>query len=160
MDRKKGSFIHLIHDSSNSNSLSSNNNMFPLKVVSDGTLWIGTEGGLDHFDYDKNKFTNYQKADTSYTPELFDLINQYTRPDRRVAAIVHPGNSVDTRVSFDLSEPADLLVTDMGEDPDHGWVEDTKGRIIWNWDYSKTLSDGSIGRITASVIHLNAGSSF
>ena len=163
MDRKKGSFIHFVFDSSNVNSLgSSNNSIASLQSASDGTLWVVTDDGLDRFDLDKKKFTHYHKADTSYTPELFELINRYTNSNRRVAAIIHPTENVNSTASFNLSGPTDLLVTGMGEMNrsfigDHGWIEDGRGRIIWSMDFANTLGDGE-GRIRSGTIHLDAGS--
>ncbi|HLY68388.1 MAG TPA: two-component regulator propeller domain-containing protein, partial [Puia sp.] len=163
MDRKKGTFFHFVKDSANTNRISTNN-VFELTAVADGTLWIGTPSGLDHFDYDNNKFTHYQGADTTYTSELFDLINQYTTPDRTISAIIHPTENVDFTNRFDLAGPTDLLVTGMGEInsasvniSDHGWIEDISGKIIWDMDFSNTLGDGN-GRIKAGTIHLNKGS--
>src|ERR1019366_1409397 len=112
--------------------------------------------------YENNHFTHYQKADTTYTPELFGLISHLTTAERRVAAIVHPGNNVNTTDSFNLTAPTDLLVIGMGEissaeNDDHGWIEDESGKIIWDMDFSNTMSDGN-GRIRAGVVNLNAGS--
>ena len=153
MDRKNGSFIHFANDKSKKLTL--------LKSVSDGTLWIGSDQGLDHFDYDNNKFTHYQKADTSHTPELFELINRYSTADRKIAAIVHPTENVDLTTNFNLAGATDLLVSGMGEITsatisDHGWIEDASGKIIWDMNFANTVSDGN-GRIRASVIHLKAG---
>ncbi len=162
MDRKKGSFSHFVHDTSRANSLMYNGITF-LKTVSDGTLWIGTYTGLNHFDYDNNTFTYYQKADSSYTHELFNLITQCTTPDRRVAAILHPADNVNMTVSFDLAQPADLLVTGMGEmtsinNEDWGWIEDASGKSMWNMNFANTLSDGfEDARIRAGIIRLNTG---
>jgi|SRR5450755_196067 len=166
MDRKKGSFIHFVFDSSNPNSLSSfNNRILSLKSASDGSIWVGTDYGLDRFDFDKKKFTHYHKAETSYTPELFELINQYTKSDRHVAAIVHPADNVNSTVRFELSESSDLLVTGMGEihksyNTDYGWIEDSRGRIIWSMDFANTLGDVNDGRLRSSVLHLDPGSYF
>jgi signal transduction histidine kinase/ligand-binding sensor domain-containing protein len=163
MDRRTGSFIHFVHDTLNPKSLIYNNINF-LKSVSDGTLWIGTYYGLDHFDCDNNKFTNYQKADTSYTPELFNLIAQYTTPDRRVAAIIHPGDNVNITTRFNLTQPADILVTGMGEitsinNDDWGWIEDASGKTVWDMNIANTLSDGfQDARLRAGIIHLDSGS--
>jgi signal transduction histidine kinase/ligand-binding sensor domain-containing protein len=160
MNRKDGSYIHFRHDTSNTNSLC-NNVAESLTAASDGTLWIATIDGLDHFDYDARKFIHFKKGDTSYPPELFELISHFTIPERRIAAIVHPGNKVNTTVSFNLVKAADLLVTGMGQltsanNADHGWVEDTKGKIIWDMDFANTMNDGN-GRLRASIIHLDAG---
>jgi signal transduction histidine kinase/ligand-binding sensor domain-containing protein len=163
MDRKKGSFIHFVFDPSNTNSLGSfNNQVRSLTSASDGTLWVGADEGLDHFDFDRKKFTHYYTADTSYTPELFGLISLYASPDRLVAAIAHPAENVNLTARFDLGRSTDLLVTGMGEisrtlNYDYGWIEDARGRIIWNMDFANTLSDGN-GRIRSSVIHLGPGS--
>src|SRR5664279_241845 len=165
MDRKKDSFIHFVFDSSNTNSLGSfYNQIVSLKSAADGTLWVGTNEGLDHFDFGIKKFTHYQKADTSYTPELFELINRYTKADGRVAAIVHPTDDVNSTVHFDLKEPSDLLVTGMGEihksnRADYGWIEDARGRIIWSMDFANTLGDVN-GRIRSGILHLDKGSYF
>src|SRR5664279_2229404 len=165
MDRRKGSFIHFVFDSANTNSLGSSNNWVgSLTTASDGTLWIGTDQGLNHFEFDRKKFTHYYTADTSYTPELFELISRYTSPDRRVAAIVHPTNNVNSNAGFDLSEPTDLLVTGMGEirgtsNADYGWIEDASGRIIWKMDYTNTLHDVN-GCMKSGVLHLGKGSYF
>jgi signal transduction histidine kinase/ligand-binding sensor domain-containing protein len=165
MDRKKGSFIHFVFDSSNTNSLGSFYNIIvSFKSASDGTLWVVTREGLDHFDFDKKSFTHYHKADTSYTPELFELIRRYTTHDRRVASIVHPADHVNSTVRFDLTRSSDLLVTGMGEihksfHADYGWIEDSRGRIIWSMDYANTLGDVN-GRIRSGVIHLDPGSYF
>ena len=165
MDRKKGSFIHFVFDSANANSLGSfKNSIQSLKSAADGTLWVGTNEGLNHFDYDRKKFTHYYTADTSYTPKLFELISRYTTHDQRVAAIIHPAENVNATASFDLSGPTDLLVTGMGEISrtimgDHGWIEDARGRIIWSMDFANTLGDGE-GRIRSGTIHLDAGSYF
>ena len=165
MDRKKGSFIHFAFDSSNANSLGSfYNRVESLQSATDGTLWVATREGLDHFDFDTKNFTHYRKADSSYTPELFELIKRFTKSNQLIAAIVHPGDRVNSTVRFDLREPSDLLVTGMGEivpsfRADYGWIEDARGRIIWTMDLSNTLG-GVNGRIRTGIIHLDSGSYF
>lgn len=162
MDRKKGTFIHFKNDTANVNSLIYQNIRY-LKPVSDGKLWIGTSGGVDVFDYDHNKFTHYLKADTTYTPELFDLLSRYTTPGRQVAAILHPGNNANKTVEFTIPQSTDLLATGLGEidavNSDDGWLEDASGKRIWEMNRYNSMNDGGDGtlRIRASMIHLNKG---
>jgi signal transduction histidine kinase/ligand-binding sensor domain-containing protein len=160
MDRKKGSFIHYLHDTTNANTLISND-VSSLKSTTDGTLWIGTLDGLDHFDFDSKKFTHYQKADTGYTPALFDMVSRFTTSDRSVAAIIHPANNINKTILFNLSQPTELLVTAEGEienrnNADWGWIEDASGKSVWDMNITNTVGDGN-GRIRIEAIHLDAG---
>ena len=159
MDREKGTFVSFVHDPADASSLATNR-INCMKVASEGKIWLGLQGGLDGFDYNTKKFTHYGKADTSYTPQLFKLIGQYTVAGRHVASILHPGNNSDQTVSFNILEPGNLLVTALGfiriTRSDYGWIEDSSGKIIWEMSASNTLSDGYC-RIHAGIIHLEAG---
>jgi signal transduction histidine kinase/ligand-binding sensor domain-containing protein/CheY-like chemotaxis protein/HPt (histidine-containing phosphotransfer) domain-containing protein len=159
MDRKKGTFVRYMHDPANAASLGYKR-VNCLKVASDGRIWLGLQAGLDCFDYGTQKFTHYGKADTTYTPRLFDLIDQYTTTERRVAAILHPGNYSDQACSFNLNKSGNLMITAVGDIRvsrlDYGWIEDSSGKIIWDMNSENTLSDGT-GCIRAGIMSLAAG---
>jgi two-component system sensor histidine kinase ChiS len=159
MDRKTGTFTFFTHDSANANSLG-HEHVTCLKIASNGMIWIGTDAGVGYFDYDKNKFSHYLKADTSYTPKLFELIEEYTTPGREIAAIKHPGNNEDKTVLFSIAQSMDVLVTALGtvnvQKIDWGWIENAAGKVAWDMNKANVVLDGS-GDMRAEVIHLVAG---
>lgn len=159
MDREKETFTFFTHNPSDVNSLG-HEHITCLTPASNGTLWIGTDAGLGHFDFDNKKFVHYVEQDTSYTPELFDLIGEYIHSSRQVAAILHCGINADETVSFNVPEAAELLVIGLGamdvQKFDYGWIEDAAGKIVWEMDMTNTRSDG-VGRIRAEVSHFEKG---
>jgi ligand-binding sensor domain-containing protein len=164
MDRKKARFVHFVKDSQQVNGLN-DNYISCLKPASDSSLWIGTNGaGLDHFDYNHRKFDHYLKADTNYTPELYNLINLYTGPDReKLAVILHPGDNVNISAPFEIKEPARILVSGLGEitgtnNEDWGWIEDSAGNTVWEMNIANTFKDGfQDARIRVGIISLHPG---
>nr|WP_317165870.1 ATP-binding protein [Spirosoma arboris] len=163
LNRKTGQFTQFAHNPAQPNSLMINY-LNKLLAASDGTLWISTVVGLDHFDPDRQTFTHYYKTESTYTPALFDQINQLAIPKRQVAAIVRPGPNVDRTVNFSLTQPEDLFVV-AGVDVftfeklSYGWIEDAAGKIVWEYSASNSVIDGAYPnvRLQANVIRLQAG---
>ncbi len=159
MDRKKGTFTFFTHDSARANSLG-HEHISCLRVASDGKLWIGTDAGVGWFDYENHVFKHYLKADTTYTPRLFEMIAQYSAPGREVAAILHPGNNEDRTVLFSIAQSTDVLVTALGsvgvQKFDWGWIENAAGKVIWDMNKSSVVNNGSC-EMKAGAINLAAG---
>jgi signal transduction histidine kinase/CheY-like chemotaxis protein/ligand-binding sensor domain-containing protein len=70
-DRATGKF-RTFRSQEGKNSIS-NNIIFSIMEDSDGLLWIATSSGLNSFDIDKNKFTNYFKKDGLPNESVFRL---------------------------------------------------------------------------------------
>jgi PAS domain S-box-containing protein len=63
-DTASGKFTHFRHDPNNPDSLSQNN-VYSIIPVGDGTFWVGTHGGgLNRFDPAQKTFVSYQAAKT------------------------------------------------------------------------------------------------
>ncbi|WP_420151009.1 two-component regulator propeller domain-containing protein [Spirosoma sp.] len=163
MDRQRGTFTHFSKNPAKVNSLLVNT-ITCLLPASDGTLWLGTDNGLDHFDVDRQTFTHYYKADTSYVPDLYRRIGQLTTKQRYVASILHPGNAIDRVVPFTLLQTTDLLVIVGGEwrstvKYDYGWIEDAQGNVVWQATQTGSRADGLDGQVRSQIkpIRLVAG---
>lgn len=59
LEKNSGNFRKFVQD--NSGNSVSNNTIFSLKTDKYGDLWIGTAAGLDKFEIEKKKFTNYSQ---------------------------------------------------------------------------------------------------
>jgi PAS domain S-box-containing protein len=73
---KGGVFTHYLHDPQDRHSLS-NNHVKAIYQDQDGTLWIGTDDGLNALDRTTNTFVNYHH----------DLLDPYSLSDSRITAI-------------------------------------------------------------------------
>lgn len=62
LDRVTGEFTHYTNDRANPNSLS-DNIVYCLFEEANGILWIGTNGGLNRFDPETERFTHYLEKD-------------------------------------------------------------------------------------------------
>jgi signal transduction histidine kinase/ligand-binding sensor domain-containing protein len=139
-------------------------NVNDVMAASDGTLWIAAGKLAAHVDVDNNSYTNYYQTDSTYSPELFTFLEQVCKPEFRLVSILHPGNMVDKTIPFTLAEPAELLVVAQGElipsyFYDHGWIEDSSGKIVWEMSYNQSEDDGyeERYRLQTQLIQLAAG---
>ena len=73
VDPITGSMTHYLHNYENPSSLS-NNTISCLLVDHSGTLWIGSDGGLDLFDPETQSFTNYSHVPSDPTSLSHDKI--------------------------------------------------------------------------------------
>lgn len=64
-DPVTGKFTHFIHDNSNPQSLG--NNQISALLPDEKGMWIGTEYGLDYFEYESNTFKHYRSTDSPAT---------------------------------------------------------------------------------------------
>jgi two-component system sensor histidine kinase ChiS len=62
LDRKKNLFKHFVNEENNPRSIS-NNTINVMLQDSNGNLWIGTNGGLNKFDYVTKSFTTFLEKD-------------------------------------------------------------------------------------------------
>ncbi len=62
LDKTDGSFINLLNDPENPNSLS-NNDIYALARDSRGNLWIGTKNGIARYNRKKNEFKVFTESD-------------------------------------------------------------------------------------------------
>ncbi|GAB3713791.1 sensor histidine kinase [Spirosoma flavus] len=163
LDRKRGTFTHFSHDHTRSNSLTDGGirSVFP---ASDGTIWVGTLEGLNQFDPDRQTFTHYYKADSTYPTALYDRIQPLMNLKDKVASIMHPGNNVNKTVEFTLNQSTRLLIVGAGEwgstgALDYGWLEDERGKRLWEMTDKQSAGDGMPGRNRnqIGIIHLQAG---
>lgn len=162
MDKETGRFRRFTHSPNQPNSLM-DNKINALLPVSDGSLWLGTASGLDHFNVNQHTFTHYYKVDTNYTSDLYRRIEHLTVPQRRIAAIIHPDVTTNKTKVFILTQPTDLLIVAGGvlnftDKQDYGWLEDERGKLIWEMTYANSRGDGlRDSRIQIDVIRLAAG---
>ncbi|GAB4015066.1 sensor histidine kinase [Spirosoma migulaei] len=163
MNRKTGQFTRFSPNRSNPNQ-SAFTYINYLLPASDGTLWVSNLVEVDHVDIDQNKLTYYYPADSTYTPDLFALLNRIAIPAHRIASIEHPGNNVNKTTPFTLAQPTDLCIVAAGNltatsKDDYGWIEDLTGKVVWEMSYKQSRSDGyQTMRVQTQTLRLAAGS--
>ena len=125
-----------------------------------GRLWIGTDEGLDLLDIKSNKFKHFYFSDKSYSSELFDYILKHNKSNSKVESILKVGNNADITKTFLVKKKMMVLIVSIGEAGyDYGWLEDSKGNILFNYDYEKTQHAGGAfnNRIQFALITLDEG---
>ncbi|GAA4401107.1 hypothetical protein GCM10023187_14940 [Nibrella viscosa] len=163
LNRRTGGFIRFTHSLTSAQGLS-NNRIRSLAVDRKGKLWVGTGEGLNAFEPDTGQFTCYDKADTTYHPQLYKYLYRLALPQKQVAAILRPGNQVNARQTFTVSAPTRVAIVSMGElGPktryDFGWIEDSQGRTVWEQTDSASRYAGGYmyQRIQVATLTLPAG---
>ncbi|MCU0414700.1 MAG: hypothetical protein MUE91_09920 [Ignavibacteriaceae bacterium] len=125
-----------------------------------GRLWIGTDEGLELLDIKSNKFKHFYFLDRSYSSELFDYILKNSKSNSKVESILKVGNNADITKTFIVKKKMPVLIVSIGEAGyDYGWLEDSKGNILFNYDYEKTQHAGGAlnNRIQFALITLDEG---
>ena len=158
-----------IHLSSNPKDRKSLSNNLVRSILEDNNdnIWIATQAGLNKYIYSTNTFKQYKFIDTSYTTELWDLIDKLYDSDKNIASLSKIVNDKDTAKTFNIKKPTDVLIVSVGEifrieDSerwDYGWLEDEFGNTLWTMD---SLDDKHAGgapknRISAKLLKLNPG---
>lgn len=168
-------FIHYDHDLRNIKSLSNNtiNTIFEDKS---GTLWIGTNNGLNKYDRQKEIFLRYFNFNPEYTiayhPNIFKLIDSFSNSKKNLASILQAGDFQDISKDFTITQKSNLLVVCLGEGRveylgeeigelfDLGWIETTKGNnTIWKMNFNGAYYAGGAmkNRIKIDLLTLNPG---
>ncbi|MFN8346554.1 MAG: two-component regulator propeller domain-containing protein [Spirosomataceae bacterium] len=162
MDRYRGTFVHLSPGGANT----ANKLISSLLTASDGTLWIGTNMGLDQYNPETKQFAHYYKADTTYHPELFRFFSAINTPQRSAGIVRHSAVQVYQTQTFTLQSPTLAAVSAMGNigpniKNEYGWITDAKGKTIWEMNYERTRTAGSTlwdyNRLQVETLRLPAG---
>ncbi len=158
-NRATESFKHYFHNPNDSSSIGSDW-VYSMYEDSKGRFWLGTDAGLDLFDRKSNTFNHFYFSDRSYTKEIYDYVLGQNRNNHIVESILKVGNNADITKTFTIEKKMQVLIVMEGEAGyDYGWLEDSKGNILFNYDYKKSLHAGGAfnNRIQCELITLNEG---
>jgi len=156
------------NDSTNRNSLSDHLVRNLYKDIN-GKIWVGTNGLLHLLDpFTKSVKRIYDPILATYPQNLFDIINQKIEIGNTTGEIIEVGNSQDLTSEFNITKPRNFLVISAGEGiprdslmSDFGWLEDTKGTLVWSAELSEDnyhLSGAFKNRFKTDVIRITPGS--
>ncbi len=158
----------------NTNSLS-NNRVLAICEDARGDLWIGTQNGLNRYNYEKQSFTMFFHMDHDYTgaynSAMYRLVDTLQAQGRQIAAIDRPGNFAGHSKTFTLKKRRTILAVTMGEGRselfgekidemfDYGWIESPDGEIIWKMKLKNSRYAGGAlkNRIEMHLLNLEAG---
>lgn len=162
MNRRQGTFVRLSSDKiSTAHRFTSS-----LLAASDGTLWIGTNMGLDQYSPDTKQFAHYYKADTAYHPDVFRFLFSLTTANHAIATARRSTIQTYQVESFTLKKPTLLAVSAMGNigpgtKNEYGWITDAEDKPVWEMSYHRTRVAGAIlwdyNRLQIETIQLPAG---
>ena len=163
MNRKTGQFTRFVPDLKRNPNESRFEHIIRLVAAADGTLWLSNFYELDHLDVDRNQYTYYYQADSTYSPELFARVATIAAPQRRLAAILHPQGKMDKTIRFTLTKPTDVCLVmggslSLDSKWNNGWLKDDTGRIIWEMNYDNSKAENYAGqRVAIKTLSLPAG---
>lgn len=158
-DREKDRFINFSHNDKDSFSISSNvvHSMFE---DTRGRFWVGTAKGLDLFDRKNNKFRHFNFLDKCYSKEIFNYIKDLSSSPKRLGAILKVGNNADIVKTLELKKRTTILIVMIGEAGyDFGWLTDSGGKKLFDYDYKITTHAGGAlnNRMQLQLLTLDAG---
>ncbi len=158
-NRATESFKHYIHNAKDPESIS-DDMIYSIYEDRKGRLWIGTDAGLDLLDRTSGKFNHFYFSDRSYSKEIYDYLLKQKKSNLKIESMLKVGNNADLTKTFIVKKKMQVLIVSMGEAGyDYGWLEDSKGNILFNYDYKKTLHAGGAfnNRIQCELLTLNEG---
>ncbi|MGH1365576.1 MAG: sensor histidine kinase [Calditrichia bacterium] len=133
-------------------------------------LWLATSAGLNRFDPESGLVHHiasggrYMVSRSQFHLETQQLLMQLMRVTPAVGALTSIADLADSSHSFRLHKPERVLLTMQGEGAggalyDYGWLEDSRGRVIWKADYLSTRAAGGSpkNRLGIAVRTLPAG---
>ncbi|GAA4405207.1 sensor histidine kinase [Nibrella viscosa] len=164
LNRQTNTFTRFTNDIPKPAGLSS---LYISSVLADqeGTLWIGTYQGVNCFDPDQGRVVKtLYKADTTHHPALLRLLDSLTASAQPPAAILRPDSGPAKTLSFTWPKKGAVLVMAMGQPTSstrrcYGWIEDSKGRVIWQMSHSRSRYAGGApdNRLQVESLSLPAG---
>jgi len=141
--------------------------IFDLELDDYGTLWIGTQEGLNRLNPQTGSITRIPGMEArNYNGTLLTIIDSLFHKDIPIASIKEVDDYADLSQDFDLSEPGKYIIISVGEGlrnwnmVDFGWLESDRGDTLWAMnDLHRTfhLSGATKNRIEAAVVNLKAG---
>jgi signal transduction histidine kinase/DNA-binding response OmpR family regulator/ligand-binding sensor domain-containing protein len=158
-EREKDRFINFSHNDKDSFSISSNvvHSMFE---DTRGRFWVGTAKGLDLFDRKSNKFTHFNFLDRCYSKDIFNYLRDLSSSRKRLGAILKVGNNADIVKTLELKKRTTILIVMIGEAGyDFGWLTDSGGKKLFDYDYKITTHAGGAlnNRMQLQLLTLDAG---
>ena len=102
-------------------------------------------------------------ADSSFVPD--DVISYVKENDPNyIASITKIGDNEKRQKQFTVSQNLPILIYALGEGEqmemyDYGWIEDSKGTVVWKMEYQNTTSAGGAqkNRLCKDQINLHVG---
>ncbi|MFA7287944.1 MAG: two-component regulator propeller domain-containing protein [Melioribacteraceae bacterium] len=162
-DPKTGKFTHY-------NIIFNDKNSFPHVVVknifidSNANIWCATPFALSKYNYEEDNFTNYFAGGPTYNPKVIEIINSLRKNNKIIIDAIKVENNENISKNFTVKEKKKFLVAASGEIPngqpfDYGSIVNSKGKIIWqmNWDKSLNAGGSDKNRICYDIIELDEG---
>ena len=115
---------------------------------------------MDLLDNKSNKLKHFYFSDKSHSNEIYDYTLKQNKNNNKIESILKVGNNADITKTFTVKKKMTVLIVSIGEAGyDYGWLEDSKGKILFNYDYEKALHAGGVfnNRIQFKLITLNEG---
>jgi serine phosphatase RsbU (regulator of sigma subunit)/ligand-binding sensor domain-containing protein len=154
-------------DSTNSNSLS-DDQIRVIKKDNNGDLWVGGNVSLNLINGKTKKISRISDEILSHYPqEIYNLIKQKNIEKKYLAEINEVGDVQNLTQKFSISQSAEYLIVSAGEGVfrdstmvDFGWIEDSKGKIVWSSDdilKSYHLDGATKNRIIVDIVKFTPG---
>jgi signal transduction histidine kinase/ligand-binding sensor domain-containing protein len=138
-----------------------------IRLDNSGTLWIGTNNGLNTLDIATKKIKRFSSiTTTSYPQELLDEAGRLMKTTQNVAVIDKVADIENRSTSVDIKDGGKYLVFCVGEGDagsmaDFGWITNATKDTVWvGDDHKATYHAGGAGknRVVVKLIDLQPGS--
>jgi signal transduction histidine kinase/ligand-binding sensor domain-containing protein len=154
------------YQSNNPNSIS-NDQVRVIKPDGQGSMWIGTNNGLNIFDLKTSNFQRLASKSTRQYPEaLVKEIEALSQTGQKIGLIDKVSDFEDLTQKIEVKTAGIFWVMSVGEGDansmaDFGWIQNAKNDTIWHFgDYEQSFYAGGAAknRIIIAPLELQKGS--
>lgn len=112
-----------------------------MKFGPDNNIWIADRQGVKIFNRETGTFQQFPSVTNKHiTTQLITTLRNIVNNEKPIASLLKVGEGVSLKKEFILDKPTKILIINVGEGRltsvkanmfDYGWLEDSKGEIIW-----------------------------
>jgi len=154
----------------NNLSYSQGNFVFRLLLGPDKNIWIANIKGVQKFNPLTKNFSSLPSVTNKLVNnELISKIRNIADTEKPISSLLQVGETASLKKEFNIENPSKVLIINLGEGRlstikqkmfDYGWLEDSKGKILWAADsVQNSFYDGGglKNRITFGSLDLPKG---
>ena len=141
-----------------------------MKFGPDNNIWIADRQGVRVFNRETGTFKQLPSVTNKpISTQLISTLRDIAKNEMQIASLLKVGEGVSLKKEFILEKQTKVLILNVGEGRltsfsanmfDYGWLEDSKGKIIWAADQvqnSFNAGGGYKNRIAFTCINLPKG---